>query len=202
MGIPVFFGEKESTHTAEEGEFFCPFCRDQQSYKLVVVSTTCFMFVPIGPSFEVGRYVYCDGCGKDFHPSVLDREVAESLTQEFFAWLLLRVIIQAARAHGNLNPAKMETIQNVFQDHLTIRPTAESIIEEVRLIQNEGENVLAQLERIGPRLKAQEQDTIYRAVADVVASEEVPANGHELLGTIAAALRIDADGLRRIEAGE
>ncbi len=80
----IIYGTRGVTSNLEEGDFHCPHCQNESSYKLKQVRRffTLF-FIPIFPISSGIRYVECGNCGSQYEEAVLDyrpKSTEEALT--------------------------------------------------------------------------------------------------------------------------
>jgi hypothetical protein len=198
MELPVIFGVKTGTKTVERGNFNCPWCRDVRAYQVVVTTSTFHVFfVPLGPASEIERYVYCDACGHDFPPELLQGDRAPEFEHRMFAFLLLRLAIDAARVEDGLTPEKIQVIQAACQRHIG-RPDTECVIEEVRCMDNEGKMGMDHLQHIGSRLAADEKERVLLTIADVFSKEDLTEKQVRFTSDVASAMELSVAEIRSL----
>jgi hypothetical protein len=69
----IIWGSRGREIEQKRGQFFCPKCADEQTYRQVRVSTYFTLyFIPLFETQHHGDYVECQGCRGQYRPEVLD----------------------------------------------------------------------------------------------------------------------------------
>jgi len=124
----IIFGTQGITSTVLSQAFHCPTCRMSRNGALKKVSGFFTLyFIPLIPIGERGRYVECDHCGGTFAEEILAFDPEQS-RQELNA-SLLRVMILAALADGEIDPTEHAEIKRIYEE-ITGFPIPDASIEK------------------------------------------------------------------------
>lgn len=93
----IIWGSKVRETRAATGSFFCPSCRDEQSYGQRKVSRYFILyFIPLFPMGRLGDFVRCGGCRGEFKSTMLQHS-REQILEALQPW--------ACDGCGNRNPS-------------------------------------------------------------------------------------------------
>lgn len=109
----VLIGTTSLSRTLDAGDFFCPTCHDNQTYRLCGVRVWITLyFIPVAPISRTENHVRCGQCHSKWDPSVLemDDQTVPQARQEQFAAELLRACILAVQIAGEVNADDIEAL--------------------------------------------------------------------------------------------
>jgi hypothetical protein len=96
----IIWGSKVKEDQVAQGQFFCPGCATDASYKRIKVAKYFTLyFIPLFPTESFGEYVRCGSCRGDYKPGVLSHS-REQIMAAISPW---------ACACGNSNAPGSET---------------------------------------------------------------------------------------------
>ncbi|MET9856177.1 TerB family tellurite resistance protein [Streptomyces sp. NPDC006450] len=210
------WGIRTTWSTVGDGEFFCPDCGGDRNYRRRTGRRRFTVLgVPLLPRGQVGPVVECTGCRERFGTEVLDH-----LTTTRFSTLLRdavhTVTLAVLAAGGTSSRSALEAAAGAvrsagFQD--CTEEQLESLVEglaaeEGRLGLYDGPDCFGAalsielheaLEPLAPHLAGPGRESILLQGARVALADGpyIPAE-REVLATVGAALRIDADEVARL----
>lgn len=96
----IIIGTTVLNFTREQGEFHCPTCAAQQSYRQKRGRQFLTLyFIPLIPLNSVGEFIQCGGCRQRFDVSILTYDPAKERAEllEMYSRLLLLVMLSTNR---------------------------------------------------------------------------------------------------------
>ncbi|MGL6075287.1 MAG: zinc-ribbon domain-containing protein [Fimbriiglobus sp.] len=82
----IIWGSRGREIEQESGEFHCPQCNSEESYRLFRVATYFTLyFIPLFETEHHGDYVQCRGCKGQFKPTVLDYKPPSEAEQMLYS---------------------------------------------------------------------------------------------------------------------
>lgn len=170
----VIFGWRGITSTADSGLFSCPSCGVDRDYAHKVVRRFFTLyFIPVIPLDKQGEYVECHACRGTFKPEVLDWDPRKA-QREFeaeFETAIRRVMIRMMLADGDVDPAEVTTIAEVFQ-RLTGHPCGvEQIREEAQAALGERRSLAEVVGGVAPMLNDHGKEMVLRSAALVAGAD-------------------------------
>ncbi|TWT83104.1 Tellurite resistance protein TerB [Planctomycetes bacterium CA13] len=124
----IIWGSRGLTSVVESTQFHCPQCSANRSGNLKQVRNFFTLyFIPLIPLNVAGRFVECTSCGGTFAEEILsyDPEVEQQETNSH----LLRVMVMAALADGQMDDAERGEIQKQYME-LTGLPIPAATLEQ------------------------------------------------------------------------
>ncbi|MFI5620223.1 TerB family tellurite resistance protein [Streptomyces sp. NPDC051567] len=213
---PVVWGIRTTWSTVGDGEFFCPACGGDRNYRRRTGRRRfTILGVPLLPRGEAGPVVECQGCRERFATEALDR-----LTTTRFTALLRdavhTVTLAVLTAGGTTSRGALEAAAHVVRNAGFPDCTEEQLEALVEAVStDEGRLGLYSvpeccgaalsielhevLEPLAPHLAAPGRESILLQGARIALADGpyIPAE-REVLATVGAALRIDADEVTRL----
>ena len=112
----ILIGTMNLTRTRERGNFFCPTCGTNQSYRLR--ARRPFLTLYLIPTVPVGGaelFVQCDDCKSTWDPTVLemDEEVHQYVLEEQFRDEAIRSAVLVVIADGQISDNEIDALQRV-----------------------------------------------------------------------------------------
>ena len=104
------------TRTREHGNFFCPTCGANQSYRLRARRPFLTLyFIPTVPVGGLELFVQCDACKSTWDPTVLemDEEVHQYVMEEQFRDEAIRSAVLVVIADGQISDDEIDALQRV-----------------------------------------------------------------------------------------
>ena len=136
----IIWGSRGITSVLETRDFNCPQCGRLQPGRLKQVRNFFTLyFIPLIPLDVAGKYVECAACSGSFAEEILDydpeKEKQESLTQ------MLRVMVMAALADGEVDDAERNEIQNQYMEIAGLPVTTEKLDKEISMAVSSGSDL-------------------------------------------------------------
>jgi tellurite resistance protein len=134
----IIFGTRGVTYGSQTGQFFCPDCGDQQSYRHRRVRRFFTLyFIPLLPLDLLGEYVECQSCSSTYKTSILEydpRASADSAESEF-RQAMRRVLALMSLADGHVDDSEIDAIATILgqlEDREVPRAEIEAELERAR----------------------------------------------------------------------
>lgn len=196
----VLFGTRGITATKDTGDFHCPECGQERSYRTRAVRRffTLF-FIPVIPLDEIGRYVECETCEGTYRPEVLDFDPAAQRAQveaEFHGAAKL-VMIHMVLADGEVDDAEIAVLSDTFQV-ITGRTSDPTLIrEQIDSVAVRQRDPVAVAAEVAPLLNIAGRESVLRAaIAVAMADGRLDASEERLLHDVADALELSRAHLK------
>ncbi|MCG8648235.1 MAG: TerB family tellurite resistance protein [Pirellulales bacterium] len=112
------------TRTRERGNFYCPTCRNSQTFRLRARRPWLTLyFIPTVPVGGAELFVQCDQCRQSWDPSVLamDQESHELALEEQFREQAVRAALLIVLADGTISENEINALGRIAS-HLLQRP--------------------------------------------------------------------------------
>ncbi len=112
----ILIGTMNLTRTRERGDFFCPSCDANQSYRLRARRPWLTLyFIPTVPVGGAELFVECDQCRQSWDPTVLamDREAHEQAREEEFRDEAVKAAVLVVIADGTITENEIEALKRV-----------------------------------------------------------------------------------------
>ena len=78
----IIFGTRTRKKTVESGDFYCPNCNDSRPYeKKEIAQYFALFFIPLFKMEDLGHYIECQKCKKQFSDAVLNDKPPSPLDQ-------------------------------------------------------------------------------------------------------------------------
>lgn len=212
----MVWGIRTTWSTVGDGEFFCPDCGGDRNYRRRTGRRRFTVLgVPLLPRGQAGPVVECQGCRERFGTEVLDHLTTtrfSTLLRDAVHTVTLAVLAAGGTASRSALEAAVGAVRSAgFQD--CTEEQLESLVdglaaEEGRLGLYDGPDCYGAalsielheaLEPLAPHLAGPGRESILLQGARVALADGpyIPAE-REVLATVGAALRIDADEVARL----
>lgn len=131
----IIYGTRgKNVHTGG-GEFTCPRCASEQTYKhFEVKNYFTLYFIPLIPMGTAGEYVECEGCAGTFAPEILtyDPEVERQETATTLRRLSVLFLLDVNRCTSST----LEAVQEIVGDAVGLDIEREDIATDVKQAQS------------------------------------------------------------------
>ncbi len=113
----IIFGTRGVTYGSEGGQFYCPDCDSERTYKHRKVRRFFTLyFIPLIPLDLLGEYIECQTCTSTYKPSILEFDPKGSAKREEaeFRQAMRRVLVLMMLADGVVEDSEIEAIQSIL----------------------------------------------------------------------------------------
>jgi uncharacterized tellurite resistance protein B-like protein len=200
----MFFiaGTDSETRTLDSGDFFCPTCDQEQTYKYEVVrQTATVFFIPILTLGELARYIECQWCGETFREEVLDYrpDVDPEIIEAEFRKAIKFAVVAISISDGEMVQPELEALSSIFSD-LSCGPLTMKGLQKLVLQIKQGDQDFAEyLESVAPYLNDSGKELVIEALLHVAAADKnIHKKELEVIATASRALGISKSHLRGI----
>jgi len=129
----IWIGTMNLTRTRDRGDFYCPTCTGQQTYRLR--ARRPFLTLYLIPTIPIGNeeiFVQCDSCRATWDVSVLDlkKEQHEMAAEEQFRDEAIRASVLVVLSDGHISESEIDALRRVTS-HLLDRSVSRDEIGEL-----------------------------------------------------------------------
>ena len=163
----MFFiaGTKGETTTVAKGEFYCPECSLQTTYKhnQVHEKITVF-FIPIANLRLLGEYIECQNCFNTYELKILDYDPKEE-AQEFEALYLIglkKVMTMMMLADGKIEDSEKAMMRDIYTHMADSELSDHDIDEEINSCKENPIGLEEYLNELFPQLNESGRETIIK----------------------------------------
>jgi len=113
----IIFGTRGVTYGSESGQFYCPDCDGEKTYRHRRVRRFFTLyFIPLIPLDLLGEYIECQSCTSTYKPSILefDPKSSEKREEAEFRQAMRRVLVLMMLADGVVEDSEIEAIQQIL----------------------------------------------------------------------------------------
>ena len=131
----IIYGTRGKNVHVDSGEFTCPRCADEQSYKHIEVKNYFTLyFIPLIPMGKAGEYIECEGCGGTFAPEILtyDPEAEREEMATTFRRLSVLFLLDVNRCTSST----LKAVQEIIGDTMNFDVEREDIAKDVKQAQS------------------------------------------------------------------
>ena len=170
----IIFGTRGVKSTMKEGQFLCPQCAKEKSYKhRKVTRFFTLYFIPLIPMGKIGEYVECQTCRGTFVSRVLDydKQKLDAKFQSEYEKAMKHSMVLMMLADGEIDESEMLMVQqiiNKFGHHEVSLPELENYVEQV---QQQSEDIATYLRRVAPSLNEHGKEIIIKCALSVAAAD-------------------------------
>lgn len=186
----IIWGSRGLTSTVSEGQFNCPKCSAKKTYRMRQVRNFFTLyFIPVIPLNVAGRYAECTSCSGTFAEEILsyDPEAEKAKTHE----QLLRVMVMAALADGNVSEEERQAIKKQYMDLAGLPLVEDTLQREIQLASQSGANLNDYVGRMAADLSDHGKALVVRLAFHTMSAAGDLQPGHqEQLSKLAKTLRI------------
>ena len=194
----IIFGTRGVTYNHTKGQFYCPCCDVEKSYKHKRVRRFFTLyFIPVIPLDLLGEYIECARCNATFKEDVLDFDPSENTQVEAeFQLAVKRVMVLMMMADGVIDDAEVTTIGELYS-RITGKPFSEEQVRaEIAVAEAAQKTATDYLSEVAPYVNDAGKDLIIKAGIFVAAADgEFQDEEKELLFEMAKALEVSPDRL-------
>ena len=163
----MFFiaGTKGETTTVAKGEFYCPECSLQTTYKhnQVHEKITVF-FIPIANLRLLGEYIECQSCDGTYEMEILDYD-PEQDQLEFEALYLIglkKVMTMMMLADGKIEDSEKAMMRDIYTHMADSELSDHDIDKEIKSCKNNPIGLEEYLNELFPQLNESGRETIIK----------------------------------------
>lgn len=112
----ILIGTMNLTRTHDRGDFYCPHCEGDRSYRLRARRPWLTLyFIPTVPVGGAEEFVECDSCRQSWDPTVLamDRESYQQAAEEEFLEQAMRSSVLVVISDGTITENEIEALKRV-----------------------------------------------------------------------------------------
>jgi uncharacterized tellurite resistance protein B-like protein len=112
----ILIGTMNLTRTRDRGDFYCPTCAANQTYRLRARRPFLTLyFIPTVPVGGPELFVHCDHCKSTWDPSVLemDEDVHQHVMEEQFRDEAVRAAVLVVIADGQISDQEIMALQRI-----------------------------------------------------------------------------------------
>ena len=198
----IIFGTRGITSTAETGDFFCPSCQGQASYRHRRVRRFFTLyFIPVIPLGMHGEYIECDQCKGTYQMEVLQLDPTAGAV-EFeaeFQRAVKQVMVDMMLADGSVDAEEIEVIRNIYGELAGQEISEDAIRAEILEAESSGRDVTETLKGLAGNLNDNGKELVIRAAYMVAAADGVFEDEEKkLIGLIAEAMGMTTAHLRGV----
>ncbi len=170
----IIFGTRGITTTPEKGNFHCPSCTIEQSYRQRRVRRFFHLyFIPIIPLGTVGEYVECLACKDTYNLSVLNYDpnaIIDQIEAEY-KYAVLAVMIHILLADGVIDDDEVDTIIDIYDKFANVRLSVREVHEKIAEIRNDSIQLSPYLQALQGRLNENGKETVLKSALLVALSD-------------------------------
>jgi uncharacterized tellurite resistance protein B-like protein len=189
----IIWGSRGLTSVVESGQFHCPQCGTDRAFSLKQVRNFFTLyFIPLIPLNIAGRYLECGSCGGTFAEEARaydpERERQEMHTR------MLRVMIMAALADGEVDETERRAIKEQYQDLVGLPVAAATLENEIGLAKSSSGNLNSFVGGIANNLSPHGKALVVKLAFHTMSAAGDLRPGHqEQLTKLADTLKIPRD---------
>jgi len=129
----ILIGTMNIKRTRERGDFYCPTCTGQQTYRLR--SSRPFLtlyFIPVVPIGGLEWFVHCDQCRSTWDLTVLEmnQQQHEAAAEDQFRLEAIRSAVLVVLADGHITEAEIAALEKIVSRVLD-RPVSRDEVGEI-----------------------------------------------------------------------
>jgi len=170
----IIMGLRGVTYTKANSVFHCPTCGPDTGcrHRRVRRFFTLY-FVPVIPLNLAGEYVECSRCKGTYRTEALhgisDAQAGKMMAE--FERAALRIMVEMMCADGDVAPAEIAAIQQIFSTISPNEVSEEDIADEIGRAADSDESLESVVRRMGAMLNAQGRETVFKAALMVAAAD-------------------------------
>lgn len=198
----IIFGTRGVKSTMKTGNFHCPQCASEKSYRhRKVTQFFTLYFIPLIPLGRVGEYVECDQCRGTFIPRILtmkpepNAEEAKAMYETAVRDSLIMIML----ADGVIDDREKEQILTIINGFGTNETTTEQLSEHIDRVQKQNSSIQTYLGKVGPMLNEHGKEMVIRCALSVAASDgQIDDSELKLIFEMGTSMQMSASHLRGI----
>ena len=113
----IIFGTRGVTYGSEGGQFYCPDCDGEKTYRHRKVRRFFTLyFIPLIPLDLLGEYIECQTCTSTYKPTILafDPKASQKREEAEFRQAMRRVLVLMMLADGVVEESEIQAIQEIL----------------------------------------------------------------------------------------
>ena len=139
MLLFIIFGTRGLSFGKETGQFHCPGCRTDSTYRRKVQRRFFTLyFIPLIPLDKMAEYIECERCKGTFSLEVLELAPSTQQVNNEFHDAMKRVLVQTMMSKGTINESQLASTQQIYSEIVGRQVSAREIQDEVTVIQADG----------------------------------------------------------------
>lgn len=171
----LIWGSKARTKTEDQGEFYCPECKDYKDYETKRVKKYfTIYFIPTFPTDDLGEYVECQTCESTFNKSILENDPKQR-EQELLALYVQAtrdILVSIAMSDGHVDPSEIKEISKCFESITNRSIDKEQILETVATIEKNKYSLQQITEAISPYLNNSGKEKVLRGAIMIAKADK------------------------------
>lgn len=194
----IILGTTVLNFKKDEGEFFCPVCREQREYKLKTARQFFTVyFIPVIPLNSVGEFVQCNACRQKFDNQVLeyDPEVERRELIESYSRLMVLLMLNT----GRVSELHRDQLRHALMQRFDVGITDEEIMALAQEAEEKNAEPLAYAHRFRRSYSPEVCFDVLRVAVQTLKSDE-PFTDEErqLLATATEAFGLPSESLAMV----
>jgi len=172
----IIFGTRGVRSTKATGNFNCPQCATDRTYKhKKVTQFFTLYFIPLIPLGSKGEYVECGHCKGTFITRVL--ESSKSKNQENQAFMAMyeqairHVMVKIMLADGVIDPNEKVMVLDIINKYGHNDMTSQQLNEYILKVQADKTDISTYLKHVGPSLNDHGKELLIKCALDVAYSD-------------------------------
>jgi len=196
----IVIGTVELNYTKKRGEFYCPNCRVQRSYRRKTrrLFLTLY-FVPLIPLKVVREFVACATCKQEFDVGITDRTPEEIQAQQRATAIELvrRALIVIVAADDAVTDEELDAVKDFCRANELDATDSEQVLREAAMVRKSGIDASAYLRHVAGQLSPEDKEILVEhAFIAATAGGELTEERQKLLKDLPEALGISEDDFR------
>lgn len=199
----IIYGWRGLTSTIENGQFHCPQCSSQQSFRLRQVRNFFTLyFIPVIPLNVAGRFIECQTCKGTFTEETRNFDPAQQLAET--CKTMMRVMILSALADGEVDINERDAIKQQYFELKNDRLSDPELDDEIRLALQAGTDLNQYVAAIRDGLTPQGKGLVVKVAYHTMAAHGTLEEGHQVqLQKLAKTLQVpDAEFIEFLQSLE
>ena len=176
----IIWGWKGRTSKAATGEFFCPECKNYESYTHKIVKNWFTLyFIPVIPLKVLGEYVECDTCKSTYKLDALeyDPRAEQQKAQAIFALATRDVMLKMAMADGSVDEEEILKIIGVFENVTKHEITREQIDQRIIELEAEPQDISSYASTVSGFLNETGKEMVLRGAIAIAKADGIIDEG-------------------------
>jgi len=202
--VMIIFGTRGVTTTPESGQFYCPGCGGEASFRWKRVRRFFTLyFIPIIPLNKLGEYIECKECKGTYDPKVLEFDPGSKILrmEAQYETAVRHVMIAMLLADGHVDDTEVAAVRKLFEE-LTKKPLEEKPLrDEIAEFSRSGATIDSVLSGFDGLLNDHGKEKVVEAAYLVAAADGVFDDSEmEMLAVIGKKLGLSVSHLRGLMA--
>lgn len=190
----IIFGTRGVKSTIKQGEFNCPQCEEQRTYRhRKVTKFFTLYFIPLIPYGSAGEFVECTSCKGTFVTKVIDynKNNANDAFLSEYEKAMKHSMVLMMLADGHIDEDEMLMVQKIINKFGHNDVTLDELEQYVHEVEANPEDVSTYLKRVTPSLNEHGKEIVIKsAISVAIADGHVDPAEIDLLHGMADALEM------------